>query len=433
MQNSNGALMQLAAFGAMDSFFGDKYATNYNLLKFVKNELTISRSADLCIPLDIIFIMKHKMDTKNFIALVSNSFFKLFLNGVLFFELSFSFLMKLSPVKKVNDSFIIKLPLNILIGYVSMISLGNVSCVIKVDTNCNKIDEISGLFEYIYQDSKERQTYAQLHFYQKIFDILFIKSTKYNFIKDHYIYQIDYDDMANKLGFFIESEQTMEYINILFEKKSYLLTNCEIINDNLLYFSFNGLTHNNNKIFSVPTIKINNSLIISSTSNNLKFYSHHSNIIKYSSGHVFPFSKIYGNFDICDNQNNTKYNMCKKITDKPIVISEITNMKVHNFINEQVNHHSIKENIMKDTNISIIRFVDCTIDFSVKLPSQIKIIIFEDCKIDFSNVTNSVVEIWLINSQQQTNLPIGLKKLRLFGSYDITTIKIPFDCEIEYI
>lgn len=108
-------------------------------------------------------------------------------------------------------------------------------------------------------------------------------------------------------------------------------------------------------------------------------------------------------------------------------------MKVHNFINEKVNHHSIKENIMKDTNISIIRFVDCTIDFSVKLPFHIKIIIFEDCKIDFSNVPNSVVEIWLINSQQQTNLPIGLKKLRLFGTHDITNMKIPFDCEIEYI
>ena len=106
MQNSNGTLMQLAAFDVMDSHFGDKYATNYNLVKFVKNELTISRSADLCIPLDIIFIMKHNMDTKKFIALVSNSLFKLFIDDVLFFELSFSFLMKLNPVKKVNDSFI---------------------------------------------------------------------------------------------------------------------------------------------------------------------------------------------------------------------------------------------------------------------------------------------------------------------------------------
>ena len=288
------------------------------------------------------------------------------------------------------------------------------------------------MFEWIYQDTEERRPYAQHIIYQKIFNVKRIESYKNYLFFNNYSYKIDFDNNHNKLGFFIESEKEINSINILFDNKVRTLENCNIINNNLLYFSFNNLTFTDKKNMTVAPVKILNSITVCSTSNNLKFYSHFFNINYYHTGMIHPYSQFYGISDMCIYPNNIKYNMCNKITSGHIIIREIANQKVFDFFNENVNNNLIND-LIKDTNISIIRFFDCSVDSDVVLPSHINIIILETCKIDFTNISFDVSEIWLINSKEQTNLPFGLNKLRLFGKYDIANMKIPFNCEVEHI
>lgn len=428
-----GSLIQLVAFGVQDVFFKKRYSTEYLLVDFEKTKLLIQRTADLCIPLHIVITMKKEMNSEDFVTLVSSSILKFFMGSNLLFEFNLEFLIKLNPIKKVNKSFIIKLPFDTLIGHIILISLQNLQCVMELQiANFEPIDKISALFEWIYLDTEERRTYAQHIIYQKIFNVKRIESYKNYLFFNNYSYKIDFDNNHNKLGFFIESEKEINSINILFDNKVRTLENCNIINNNLLYFSFNNLTFTDNKNMTVAPIKIINSIIVLSTSNNLKFYSHHFNINYYNYGMVHPYSQFYDTSDICIYQNNIKYNMCNKITSNPIVITEIANQKVFDFINENVNNNLIND-LIKDTNISIIRFFDCTVDSDIVLPSHINIIILEKCKIDFTNISFDVSEIWLIDSKEQTNLPFGLNKLRLFGKYDVANMKIPFNCEIEHI
>ena len=431
---AHGGLMQLAAIGAQNYALKNKdiYSTEYYTMKFQNNKLEILRNADLCIPLHIIIKMKNEMDSGVFSTLISNSSLKFFINGLLFIDLGLTFLIKLNPIKKVNDSFIIKLPIDILIGHISQVSLSCSMCNIKLDTECKEIDEISGLFEWILQDSAERRKYAQKIIYQKILYIKFITSVKNNDKNDSYNYRINFDNEPNKLGFFIESENKIKTLDILLENKSYALKNCSVINDKLLYLSFNNLTYENKQNLSVTPIKIMNIVVVNSMSDDLKFYSHSCNIVNYRNGHMYQFSQIYSNYDLCNCKNDVKYNMYKNIMDESIVINEIKNKKVCNFQNTNVNNYSI-QHIMNDVSFSIIRLVKCTVDLDLLLPPHINTIILENCKTDFTNIPYHINKVWLIRSAQQTNLPVGLKKLRLFGDYDVKNMKLPFNCEVEYV
>ena len=111
------------------------------------------------------------------------------------------------------------------------------------------------------------------------------------------------------------------------------------------------------------------------------------------------------------------------------MINWINNKKVHYFIEQNVNQELINS---CEKDIEIIRIFNSTIDTNIKFPENITIIILEFCKIDLLNLDNYVKEIWLINSRNQTNLPIGLEKLKIYDNFG-NKMKIPYDCVLELV
>ena len=162
------------------------------MVDFEKTRLLIQRAADLCIPLNIVITMKKEMNSEDFVTLISNSVLNFFMGGNLLFEFNFEFLIKLNPIKKVNKSFIIKLPFDTLIGHIILISLLYLQCKMELHIpNFEPIDKISALFEWIYLDTEERQTYAQNIIYQKIFNVKRIESYKKYLFFYNYSYKIN--------------------------------------------------------------------------------------------------------------------------------------------------------------------------------------------------------------------------------------------------
>jgi hypothetical protein len=429
----NGALLQLVSV-SRNKLVGELYVKDYYLEKFINNKIDICRTSDMCVPLYIVFTMREEMNISQFVTLISKSSLKLFLRDVLFCDYNLGFLTKLNPVEIKNNSFMIKLPFSMLIGQLSLIAFYTTTISLIFETDCDNIEETSILFEATVQDTKERKDYAQKYIYHKILEIAQQKVLEYFCVNDEHIYHIKQDNLPNKLGFFIESDKKIEHINILVEKKLYSLQNCSILNDNLLYFSFCGLTYDDNKNFTVEAVNIKNPLIITSKSNNLKIYYHYSNVIHYVLGRSFPYLKFYNSLNLETHFTDFTYGMYKSIMDTPIVIKKIENMNVYNFIGEAVTYSLIENCIPKTNNPSVIRFVKCTIEPNIEIPPNIKIIVFEQTNVCFSNFPIDVMEIWLYACAiTQINLPIRLKKLKVAISMDVEQLKIPFGCEIEKI
>lgn len=433
----SGALMQLVAVGNQNQSFNNMYCVDYLTHDFNYNSLKILRNGDLCIPLYLSFEMKRDMDVNQFYEIISKSQIKLSLGSYECLNIELSFLSKLNPIKKVNDLFIIKLPFDLLIGHLALISLSFISADLIIDIETEKrshIERITGMFEYIYQDTKERSVFAQHYIYQKI---LVINSSNYNQIKsndnlNYSDYIIDFEEPIDKIGIFIEADQEINSLNILFNDKKYGLSDCSIINYNLVYFSFNNLEYNDKENLSIELTTIQN-LVISSQVSNLKFRLIQTKVIHYHSGFLFPYSDIYKKYNFCNFKQNLDYNMYTKIVSVPVLINEFFGKKVYDFIKKNINDVLINTTLNTDPTISIVRFFDCTISTYFELPPNINIIIFEKCDFDLTNMSCNVSEVWLINSKEQSNLPYGLQKLRLFGKYDVEYMKIPFGCEIEYI
>ncbi len=267
------------------------------------------------------------------------------------------------------------------------------------------------------------------YIYQKNLALRKINDVVLNNVDDNYYYNINLKT-SNALGIFICLEKQTENIEITLDDKIYNFNDCEIINNNLVYFSFNNLSYKDKKNFIVETEKINN-ITISLENPNAKFHILKTSFINYNSGMLFPFYDIYGSNILNIKDENIKYNIYIEMMDGPIQINEITGMKVCNFIDKKVTNEQIASSYYLD-NFKIYRFCNCTMETNIEIPDFIEIIIMENTRSDLINLPYSIKEIWLINSTEQTNIPITLNKLRLFGKYDLDKMKIPFGCEVEY-
>jgi len=429
----SGALMQLAAVGLSNQHLKNKYSNEYVTIDFNNDTLVIPRNADLNIPLYLSFEMKDNITLEEFNKLLIDTKVNLKVGNIKLYTIDLEFLSRLNPIKKVNNSFIVTLPFNFLLGNLNLVGLSFNSVTINVTINMEYIENISGIFQYIYIDTNERNDYANKIIYQKILNLKKINDDEVNDVNYvNYVngnYNLDLKT-SNGLGIFICLEKKTENIQIRIDDKTYNFNDCQIINDNLIYFSFTPLDYKDKKNFLVKTEKINNITIFLDKSN-AKFYILKTSFINYNSGMLLPFYDIYGPNVLNIKDEIFKYNMYIEMMDKIIEINEIYGMKVCNFIGKKVTNELINSSYYFG-NFKIFRFCNCTIELNTQIPDFIEIIIMENTRSDLTNLSYSLKELWLINSIEQTNIPITLNKLRLFGNYNLDKMKIPFGCEVEY-
>jgi hypothetical protein len=482
----SGALMQLCCRGVQTKHMQNEYSVEYLSIDFFNKRHIIARLADICIPLYLEIEMKDNIDISDFYTLINDSKINLLFSGISFCSINLKFLSKIYPIKIVKNSFIIKLPFDLLLGNIILVaSCTEVSMVIDIEDS--QIKKLSAIYEYIYHECNIRNEYAKSCILQQAINITSIKYITTQSISNNYYYNIKIMNLHKhkyKLGFFIESEQEISELNIFFNEKTYELKDCEIINYNLVYFSFNNLKYNDKNNLLVNPIEINNEIFITSKNHDLKFHLMIRENYKYSFGAITPFfNHIYLN------ENDIKHNFCIKTSKHKPNITDIYNNKyfvqndtdpkynnIYYFISTDVNNYLINNTLLNCSSISIVRFINCKINpdiilptnintvifenydvnftnifllncpniFSVRyincqiipnmiLPTNINTIIFEDCNIDFTNFSDNITTLWLLNSKEQSNLPYGLSKIKLYGNYDMDKMKIPFGCKIEYI
>jgi len=421
--------MQLVAVGLNNQHLKNIYSNEYITIDFNNNTLDIPRNADLNIPLYLSFEMKNNITLEEFNDLLIDAKVNLIVGNRKLYTIDLVFLSKLNPIKKVNNKFLVTLPFNFLLGHLNLVGLQFQQVTINVTINMENIEKISGIFEYIYMDSNERKDYASKYIYQKNLALRKINDVEVNYVNGNFNYKLDLKTNYG-LGIFICLENQTENIEIKIDDKIYNFKDCEIINNNLVYFSFNNLGYKDKKNFIVETGKINE-IIISLNNSNAKFYILKTSYINYNSGMLFPFHDIYGPNILNVKDENMKYNMHIEMMNKQIEINEINGMKVCNFIGKKVTNQLIGSSYYYK-NFKIYRFCNCTMETNIQIPDFIEIIIMENTYSDLINLPYSIKEIWLINSIEQTNIPITLNKLRLFGKYDLDKMKIPFGCEVEY-
>lgn len=423
----SGALMQLVAVGISNQHLTNKYSNEYVTLDFTDDTLVILRNADLNIPLYLSFKMKENITLEEFNELLIDAKVNMKVGNIKLYTIDLEFLSKLNPIKKVNNSFIVTLPFNFLLGHLNLVGLVFNYVIINVKINMENIEQISGIFENIYMDTNERQEYAYKNIYQKILNLKKINYNNVNNINGNYDLDLKTSD---GLGIFICLDKPIENIQITINDKIYNFNDCQIINGELIYFSFNKLDYKEKKNFLVKTEKINN-IAISLDNSNAKFYILKTSFINYNSGMLFPFYDIYGSNVLNIKDDNFKYNMYIEMMDKAIEINKIYGMNVCNFIGKKVTNEIINSSYYFG-NFKIFRFCDCTIELNTQIPDFVEIIIMENTHSDLTNLSYSLKELWLINSIEQSNIPITLNKLRLFGNYNLDKMKIPFGCEVEY-
>lgn len=426
-----GALLQLVAVGEIDKCFPNKYSNDYDTIDFNNDTLTIQRFPDLAVPLYLSFEMKDDKTLEEFNDLLIEAKVNLIVFNRKLYTIDLEFLSKLNPIKKVNNSFLVTLPFNFLLGHLNLVSLLNHQVTINVSINMMHIKKIAGIFEFIFLNILERRDYFKI-IYQKILNLRKINDFEQNCLNGNYYYNLDCKT-NNALGTFICLEKKTENIQIKIDDKTYYFNDCQKINDNLVYFSFNNLDYKDKKNLLVKTEKINK-ITISLDDSNAKFYILKTSCIYYNYGILIPYHDIYGPNILNFKDEKIKYNMHIKIMDNIIKINEINGMKVCNFIGKNVTNEIIKSSYYFDyfDYFKIFRFCNCKIEMNIEIPDSIEIIIMENSYFDLTNLPYSVKELWLIYSAEQTNIPITLNKLRLFGNYNLEKMKIPFDCEVEY-
>ena len=425
--------MQLIAIGLKDQHLKNKYSNEYVTIQFNNDILVIPRNADLNIPLYLSFEMKDNITLEEFNELLIDAKVNLKVGNIKLYTIDLEFLSRLNPIKKLNGKvnnsfFLVTLPFNFLLGHLNLVALPFNSVTINVTINMEYIQEISGIFEYIYIDSNERKNYANKYIYQKILNLRKINDDEVNVVNGNYNLDLK---TSNGLGIFICLEKQTENIEITIDDKIYNFNDCKIINGNLIYFSFNNLDYKDKKNLLVKTEKINN-ITISLDNSNAKFYIVKTSFINYNSGILLPFYDIYGPNILNIKDEIMKFNMNIKMMDKAIEINEIYGMKVCNFIGKKVTNELLINSSYYLSQFKIVRFCNCTIELNTQIPDFVEIIIMENTRSDLTNLSYSLKELWLINSIEQTNIPITLNKLRLFGNYHLDKMKIPFGCEVEY-
>jgi len=423
----NGCLMQLASHCDI-KLNNMRFSNSYEKINFDENILKINNDMDLVVPLYIIFEMDNIQNKEEFIKNMENSIITISLGYLILLEIDINFLTKLNPIKIINNNFIIKLPIDILIGTISCITMPFSAYQIKIVCEYNKIKNIFAIVEKIFLDMNERNIYMSNNIIQKKLLIKNMHTTNFNKEYNDYKYEITFDDINNKLGFFIKSEDNINLINICVENKLYSLNNCQIISDKLIFFSFYNLKYNDIKNKLINLINNNKTVYINSNISELKFYSYTFNIISYSNGSANLYSIYNDYYEIYFNY--IKYNSCINISAKIPFLFLIKNIKVHNFINEYIDQNTYN-NCGKD--IKILRLFNSSFSSKLLINDNITTLILENCKTEITNIPFNIKEIWLINSVQQTNLPIGLEKLKIYNGDNNEKIKIPYGCQIEYV
>jgi hypothetical protein len=424
----------------------NNYVTNYLIkdLVFSDNNYKshIQRNIaheDLYIPLHIIFTMNEDMNCENFVKIIKNSSFEIYISNYdKPFLFNLGFLSKLYSVKKINNSFVIKLPLKFFIGYFSPISLtwqGEI--IYTIDICHEQIKKIEILYEYLYLVNKERENLASKFIYQNILDIIQFDSLIN--IKDNInIYTLEINENYYALGFFIESDENINTLEIKYKNKTYSITDCEIRNENLLYFSFVDLLFEDTKNFTNDFIKINDKIEIFSTSQDLKFYLYYHNSINYHEGYMlflpiikegfFNSSGLFKTYNIKMNDKDKIHNMYIKLLHKIDIIEYIENKKIFDFYDLTITEKTL--DFLQNEDYKTIRFCDCIIDYDVIIPENIENIIFENTNIKLNIFPNNISELLFVKSNIPTDLPLNLKKIIICGKYDIEKLKIPFGCEL---
>jgi hypothetical protein len=338
----------------------------------------------------------------------------------------------------------IKLPFKELMGNFSLISSHFVSQCLKIE-QINKDDsffcdpsknnwlknfcEISLFIEWTYLDTTERRSFATDYLCRKIYHIKHVKNKKKEIIKDKktktYNYTIDNNNYNSVIGLYIYTDknnkniENIKDIEILFNNKLYTFDNCKIINNQLLYLTFDYFENMNT---------IDKNIVINSKVDNLCCQMHYFNILSYHNGMHESYFEIFGICEI-EKMRNEKYNICYNINE-PIVIKKIGTQKVKNYINIHVDQSCVKS---IDEEITIMRLFNCSIDSNIIIPIHINILILEKCNTDFTSIPLTIQELWLIKSKKQTNLHSGISKLKILNKNDTDGMKIPFNCQIDIL
>ena len=428
----SGALIQLCAYGEMNANFKNLYSSDYVTYNLNDNKnhsyLTILRNADLCIPLYLSFTTTKELTSEEFMACLNNMNVTLEFGTYQLYKINLALLAKMNPIKKVNSNYILKLPFNYLMGKILLISLSFCCVKLTVENKHNDIDIISTVLEYVYLDTSDRGFFARNIIYQNMFDIRRLCINEF-YENKRYSYDIDFNEHQNKLGLFIESSNNkIEDLKIHYNDKVYSITDCEIINDKLVYFSFVGLKFLDKNNRYKDFVKIGK-IIVSSKTSNINFYEFTTETICYINCLLNLFSQIHNKYSLFIN-NKPDYNMNISLTNQVKLMDELLNKKVYNFYNK-----TIKKNDLKNVNLEncVIQFYACTLSSDTIIPDNVSHIIFENCAKEFTNIPSTVTELWLIHTYGVTNFPFSLEKLKLCGKYNLDDIKVPFGCKLEYI
>jgi hypothetical protein len=425
------AIFHLVTCGTANNNF-KLSANDYIYEKFDNQKLKLQRHADLVIPLYLVFTTEKDLSIAEFEKVLKDMSILLKINKYIYYRLSLSFISKFNIIKKSNGNYILKLPFDFLIGNFFIVSMSFSSICMEIINKHEIINDISAILEYIYVDTNERRIYMA-NLYQHALNIkkMCYESKLYeNGLYEYNIIDNDNDKYYdNVFGIFIESnEYKIKKLKIFYNNNNYALEDCELISDSLIYFSFNK-----NKLSSERTIQTNlnknENLFVYCDLSDLNIYKYKKEIWKYSNGILQNDTYTYKTNDMIT-INQLNYNSNIFLTTIPKFPIYLYKTKILSFYCQNITTNDLKYDNLEDI---IIQFYDCKINLDTIIPKNVNHIIFENYKEDFVNLPNHITIVWLINSQEQSNLPYSLEKLKLYGKYDFDKMKIPFGCEIEQI
>ena len=274
------ALLQLVCQSAK---FQNANSVEYSNDIMEGNRFYMSGKGDLNIPLFLEIKMKLSMELDEFYKEVKDCSVILSNSGDILYDLSLEFVCGLYPIKNIKNSFIIKLPFDIFIGHISLISSYFSNITLYLKHNSDKIKEISVINENVYLDSPQRRTLASNVLFQKILTINDISNK--NITQPTEFYKIKNDNCDHAIGYFILSDKVINDIEININNQVKSIHDCFIISDKLIYYSPYNINYNDKKSFLINLWEKENILIFTIKNNsNIKIFSCNEQIISYESG-----------------------------------------------------------------------------------------------------------------------------------------------------
>lgn len=432
-----GSLLQLVAVRAQNSQLKNMYSKLYSKMLINMNtydNVHIIKDCDLYLPLFLSFNMKDKeMNLSEFENLFVNTEISIFNKcNCELIKLDFKFLMKLHPIQKICNKYVIKLPFSIMLGHINFLS-----CEINVrfiNFPKNLEAEVELVSEKVFLELEEREKYSQNYNGQLMMMIENVNNLKVNCVKNYYqyyetkyceySYNVEIEKQNACIGLFLEFDSPVNELKLNYKNKEYALKDLEKISDRLYYFAPNGLKLSDKNNFIVkPSILPDSEIIIKTNKPvDFKYFKKTAFIL-----HMFGCKRIDKIHiqEMCESDYYSNHQMYIKFSRSSEIIEKIYNLNVKDFANENVNQEFIYKNIKPE--FTSVRFVDCVFDEEIIFPPYIKTLILENCQQDLTNLQEELTSIWLLNSVNQTNLPIGIKKIY---SSNISNIKTPFGCKV---